>query len=81
MRHNLIALLADLYNLFEIHPSKCVNYPGMEQQSGKSVCLITFWLLCYIIDLQEDEFVFLYYIYNLILGIIFLYNFVFCNNV
>lgn len=36
MRHNLIALLADLYNLFEVHPSKCVNYPGMEQQSGKS---------------------------------------------
>lgn len=32
MKQNLVALLADLFNLFEIHPSKCVNYPGMEQQ-------------------------------------------------
>lgn len=30
--------MADLFNLFEIHPAKCVCYPGMEnqqQQQGK----------------------------------------------
>lgn len=37
MKQNLVVLLADLFNLFEIHPTKCVNYPGMEQQvAGKS---------------------------------------------
>ena len=33
MKQNLVVLLADLFNLFEIHPAKCVCYPGMEQQS------------------------------------------------
>lgn len=38
MKPNLVVLLADLFNLFEIHPAKCVCYPGMEQQpTGKSV--------------------------------------------
>ncbi|XP_049545528.1 patronin isoform X5 [Anopheles darlingi] len=32
MKPNLVVLLADLFNLFEIHPAKCVCYPGMEQQ-------------------------------------------------
>ncbi|XP_021710420.1 patronin isoform X25 [Aedes aegypti] len=32
MKQNLVVLLADLFNLFEIHPAKCVCYPGMEQQ-------------------------------------------------
>lgn len=32
MKQNLVVLLADLFNVFEIHPAKCVCYPGMEQQ-------------------------------------------------
>lgn len=37
MKNNLIVLLADLFNLFEIHPAKCVCYPGMDmsQSTGK----------------------------------------------
>lgn len=36
MKQNLVVLLADLFNLFEIHPAKCVCYPGMDQQcAGK----------------------------------------------
>jgi hypothetical protein len=31
MKPNLIVLLADLFNLLEIHPAKCVSYPGMDQ--------------------------------------------------
>lgn len=31
MRTNLIVLLADLFNLFEIHPAKCVTCPGPDQ--------------------------------------------------
>ncbi|XP_037895556.1 patronin isoform X23 [Glossina fuscipes] len=30
MKLNLLVLLADLFNLFEIHPANCVNYPGMD---------------------------------------------------
>ncbi|XP_055916427.1 patronin [Eupeodes corollae] len=36
MRPNLIVLLADLFNLFEIHPAKCVCYPGMDAQVTRS---------------------------------------------
>ncbi|XP_055310768.1 patronin isoform X46 [Sitodiplosis mosellana] len=36
MKQNLVVLLADLFNLFEIHPAKCVAYPGMDQQISKS---------------------------------------------
>ncbi|XP_031639634.1 patronin-like, partial [Contarinia nasturtii] len=32
MKQNLVVLLADLFNLFKIHPAKCVAYPGMDQQ-------------------------------------------------
>ncbi|KAH8384181.1 hypothetical protein KR200_005296, partial [Drosophila serrata] len=32
MKHNLVLLLTDLFNLFEIHPAKCVCYPGMDGQ-------------------------------------------------
>lgn len=28
MRQNLIALLADLFNVLEVHPVKSVKYPG-----------------------------------------------------
>ncbi|XP_055386908.1 patronin isoform X28 [Condylostylus longicornis] len=34
MKQNLVVLLADLFNLFEIHPAKCVCYPGMESQES-----------------------------------------------
>ncbi|XP_064213219.1 patronin isoform X5 [Tribolium castaneum] len=31
MRYNLIVFLADLFNVIEIHPAKCVRYPGMDK--------------------------------------------------
>lgn len=34
MKQNLVVLLADLFNLFELHPAKCVIYPGMDPQQG-----------------------------------------------
>ncbi|XP_063709467.1 patronin isoform X3 [Culicoides brevitarsis] len=36
MKYNLLVLLADLFNLFEIHPAKCVCYPEMGQQESAS---------------------------------------------
>ncbi|KAG5673265.1 hypothetical protein PVAND_003327 [Polypedilum vanderplanki] len=30
MKQNLIALLADMFNMFEIHPANCVDYPESE---------------------------------------------------
>ncbi|XP_075169152.1 calmodulin-regulated spectrin-associated protein patronin isoform X9 [Haematobia irritans] len=30
MKLNLLILLSDLFNLFEIHPANCVSYPGMD---------------------------------------------------
>ncbi|KRK00095.1 patronin isoform X44 [Drosophila yakuba] len=33
MKLNLVVLLTDLFNLFEIHPAKCVCYPGMDGQA------------------------------------------------
>ncbi|KAL5289435.1 hypothetical protein ACFFRR_009524 [Megaselia abdita] len=36
MKQNLVVLLADLFNLFEIHPAKCVCYPGMDCQVTRS---------------------------------------------
>lgn len=55
MKQNLVVLLADLFNLFEIHPAKCVCYPGMEQQSGKLK-------YCYIIYLYIIWFFILYFL-------------------
>lgn len=37
MKQNLVVLLADLFNLFEIHPAKCVAYPGMDQQMSSEL--------------------------------------------
>ncbi|XP_068904602.1 patronin isoform X7 [Tenebrio molitor] len=31
MKQNLIVFLADLFNVIEIHPAKCVRYPGMDK--------------------------------------------------
>ncbi|XP_063990128.1 patronin isoform X6 [Diachasmimorpha longicaudata] len=33
MKQNLIVFLADMYNVLEIHPVKCVRYPGEERAS------------------------------------------------
>lgn len=42
MKLNLVLLLTDLFNLFEIHPAKCVCYPGMDGQGKWSL-----YLSCY----------------------------------
>ncbi|XP_017837892.1 patronin isoform X42 [Drosophila busckii] len=39
MKLNLVLLLTDLFNLFEIHPAKCVCYPGMDGQVPHTVAL------------------------------------------
>ncbi|XP_063914584.1 patronin isoform X4 [Zophobas morio] len=31
MKQNLVVFLADLFNVIEIHPAKCVRYPGMDK--------------------------------------------------
>lgn len=36
MKQNLVVLLADIFNLFEIHPAQCVDYPESETISGES---------------------------------------------
>lgn len=46
MRTNLIVLLADLFNLFEIHPAKCVTCPGPDQRTpGKPECTMIY-IIC-----------------------------------
>ncbi|XP_031344044.1 patronin isoform X4 [Photinus pyralis] len=35
MKQNLIVFLADLFNILEIHPVKCVRYPGMDKISNE----------------------------------------------
>ncbi|KAF5305035.1 hypothetical protein FQR65_LT18790 [Abscondita terminalis] len=35
MKQNLIVFLADLFNVLEIHPVKCVRYPGMNRISSE----------------------------------------------
>lgn len=35
MKQNLVVLLADIFNLFEIHPAPCVDYPESEIASGE----------------------------------------------
>lgn len=34
MKQNLIVFLADLFNVLEINPVKCVRYPGMDKLSN-----------------------------------------------
>lgn len=34
MKFNLIAFLADMFNVLEIHPVKCVRYPGADKARG-----------------------------------------------
>lgn len=31
MKQNLIVFLADMFNVLEIHPVKCVRYPGVDK--------------------------------------------------
>lgn len=42
MRQNLVVFLADMYNVLEIHPVKCVRYPGGEraQQFYDGMCMM-----------------------------------------
>lgn len=40
MKQNLVVMLADLFNLFEIHPAKCVSYPEMEPQVSSKLNLL-----------------------------------------
>ncbi|XP_070491304.1 patronin isoform X6 [Chironomus tepperi] len=35
MKQNLVVLLADMFNLFEIHPAPCVDYPECENSTGE----------------------------------------------
>lgn len=42
MKLNLVVLLTDLFNLFEIHPAKCVCYPGMDGQGKWRISLSSF---------------------------------------
>lgn len=35
MKQNLVVLLADIFNVFEIHPAPCVDYPESEIASGE----------------------------------------------
>lgn len=35
MRQNLIAMLADLFNMLEVHPVKSVKYPGTGEYNEK----------------------------------------------
>ncbi|CAH0557676.1 unnamed protein product [Brassicogethes aeneus] len=37
MRQNLMVFMADLFNVMEIHPAKCVRYPGMDKHSGEGL--------------------------------------------
>lgn len=47
MKQNLVVLLADLFNLFEIHPAKCVAYPGMDQQLSSKFIRLNILILNY----------------------------------
>lgn len=40
MKQNLIAYLADMFNLLEIHPVKCVRYPGADKTRGMFLFLL-----------------------------------------
>lgn len=31
MKQNLVVFLADMFNVLEIHPVKCVRYPGIDK--------------------------------------------------
>ncbi|XP_072388104.1 patronin isoform X2 [Diabrotica undecimpunctata] len=37
MKQNLLVFLADLFNVMEINPAKCVRYPGMEKFSSEGL--------------------------------------------
>jgi hypothetical protein len=39
MKQNLVVFLADLFNVLEIHPVKCVRFPGTDKslKEGKTL--------------------------------------------
>lgn len=34
MHQNLLVMLADLFNMLEIHPAKCVRFPGSQGENS-----------------------------------------------
>lgn len=60
MKQNLVVLLADLFNLFEIHPAKCVCYPGMDSQGKRLRFSVTSFLIIFSLG---DGFYVLYIIF------------------
>ena len=62
MKQNLVVLLADMFNLFEIHPVQCVDYPEAEVASGElqALQLLRNCRLCFfcfsILFLKTQEF-------------------------
>lgn len=40
MRQNLIAMLADLFNMLEVHPVKSVKYPGAGKYPARPYCML-----------------------------------------
>ncbi|CAH2005388.1 unnamed protein product [Acanthoscelides obtectus] len=41
MKQNLVVLLADLFNVLEINPAKCVQYPGMDPANHEGTSTLT----------------------------------------
>lgn len=64
MKLNLVVLLADLFLLFEIHPAKCVCYPGMDAP-GKLhwVHFICIYVAIAIISAYPLVFVYFYFLF------------------
>lgn len=62
MKQNLVVLLADLFNLFEIHPAKCVCYPGMDQQSAGKIHKYFFFFYIYFINVNYNKVFYLNYL-------------------
>lgn len=57
MKQNLIVFLADMFNVLEIHPVKCVRYPGMDKNaSGKLNCTHYIHLYMYMLLLIKPNY-------------------------
>lgn len=47
MKQNLVVFLADLFNVLEIHPVKCVRFPGTDKnlKEGKTLFFLSQYML------------------------------------
>lgn len=45
MRQNLVAMLADLFNMLEVHPVKSVKYPGTGEYQNTSFHYVPYCML------------------------------------